>query len=224
MTWALEKFAGYVLGKSVILETDHKPLVPILGRESLDQPPPRVLRFRLRLMRFHYSIHHVPGKTLYTADTLSRAPVKNISDDSSSYSSHEIEQFVQAITAAFPASPDRLDSYRKVQAEDSICSKLIEYCTSGWPNRNNLSRELKDFWRFRGELTLSDTLLLYQSRIAIPMSMRQATLEKVTGASNVVGCVSLLQSGGQVYLGKLRILCNHVLFVRNHNSQQRTSD
>ena len=157
LTWALEKFAEYVFGKSVILETDHKPLVPILGRKSLDQLPPRVLRFRLRLMRFQYFIQHVPGKTLYTADTLSRAPVKDISDDSSSYSSQEIEQFVQAITAAFPASPDRLDSYRKSQAEDSICSKLIEYCTSGWPNRNNLSRELKDFWRFRGELTLSDT-------------------------------------------------------------------
>ena len=130
-------------------------------------------------MRFQYSIQHVPGKTLYTADTLSRAPVKDISDDSSSYSSQEIEQFVQAITAAFPASPDRLDSYRKAQSEDSICSKLIEYCISGWPNRNNLSRELKDFWRFRGELTLSDTLLLYQSRIVIPVSMRQATLEKI---------------------------------------------
>ena len=67
LTWALEKFSEYVLGKCVILETDHKPLVPILGRKSLDMLPPRVLRFRLRLMRFQYSIQHVPGKTLYTA-------------------------------------------------------------------------------------------------------------------------------------------------------------
>ena len=40
LTWALEKFSEYVLGKSVILETDHKPLVPILGRKSLDMLPP----------------------------------------------------------------------------------------------------------------------------------------------------------------------------------------
>ena len=40
LTWALEKFAEYVLGKCVILETDHKPLVPILGRKSLDMLPP----------------------------------------------------------------------------------------------------------------------------------------------------------------------------------------
>ena len=43
LTWALEKFAEYVIGKCVILETDHKPLVPILGRKSLDMLPPRVL-------------------------------------------------------------------------------------------------------------------------------------------------------------------------------------
>ena len=68
----------------------------------------------------------MPGKTLYTADTLSRAPLKETQDASSSSSSQEIEQFVQAITAALPASPDHLDSYHKAQAEDSICSRLIE--------------------------------------------------------------------------------------------------
>ena len=45
--------------------------------------------------------------------------------------------------------------------------------------RNKLSRDLKDYWRFRGELTLSGTLLLYQSRIVVPASMRQITLEKI---------------------------------------------
>ena len=75
LTWAVEKFLEYVLGKVIHLETDHKPLIPLLGQKSLDLLPPRVLRFRLRLMRFQYTIHHVPGKSLYTADTLSRAPL-----------------------------------------------------------------------------------------------------------------------------------------------------
>ena len=29
-TWACEKFATYIQGKTVTLETDHKPLVPLL--------------------------------------------------------------------------------------------------------------------------------------------------------------------------------------------------
>ena len=130
-------------------------------------------------MRFQYTIQHVPGKTLYTADTLSRAPLQGSDEASTLKTVAEIEQFVQAITASLPASPSRLDSYSKAQAKDEVCSKLINYCKSGWPTRNQLSRTLKDFWRFRGELTLSDNLLLYQSRFVVPVEMRQETLEKI---------------------------------------------
>ena len=31
LTWALEKFSEYTLGKVIQLETNHKPLVPLLG-------------------------------------------------------------------------------------------------------------------------------------------------------------------------------------------------
>ena len=178
LTWAMEKFAEFIIGKEIVLETDHKPLVPLLGKKSLDLLPPRVLRFRLRLTRFQYTIHHVPGKTLYTADTLSRAP----STKPSSLISHrstEVKQFIQSVIAALPASSNRLDSYSRAQATDQVCSKLIEYCKTGWPARNELSRNMKDYWRFRGDLTLSDNLLLYQSRIVIPASMQQMTLEKI---------------------------------------------
>ena len=73
-TWACERFINYILGKQIQIETDHKPLVPLLSTKHLDDLPPRILRFRLRLMRFDYTISHVPGKLLYTTDTLSRAP------------------------------------------------------------------------------------------------------------------------------------------------------
>ncbi len=75
LTWACEKFASYVLGMRFSIDTDHKPLVPLLSTKHLNDLPARVLRFRLRLDRFDYSIRHVPGKSLYTADTLSRSPI-----------------------------------------------------------------------------------------------------------------------------------------------------
>ena len=49
ITWACEKFSTYILGKKFMIETDHKPLIPLQGTKHLDDLPPRVLRFRLRL-------------------------------------------------------------------------------------------------------------------------------------------------------------------------------
>jgi len=46
-TWACDKFAPYILGKEIHIETDHKPLVPLLSKKHLDSMPPRVLQFRL---------------------------------------------------------------------------------------------------------------------------------------------------------------------------------
>ena len=53
--WECEKFSLYILGKRISVETDHKPLILLLGHKRLDNLPPRVLCFRLRFMQFDYS-------------------------------------------------------------------------------------------------------------------------------------------------------------------------
>ena len=58
ITWTCEKFSDYILEKTIIIKTNHKPLVPLLRAKRLDSLPPRVLRFCLRL---NYSINHIPG-------------------------------------------------------------------------------------------------------------------------------------------------------------------
>ena len=63
-TWACEKFSTYILGMDFLIETDHKPLVLLLGSKHLDSLPPHILRFQLRLARFSYNIIHIPGKLL----------------------------------------------------------------------------------------------------------------------------------------------------------------
>ena len=68
---------------------------------------------------FHvtYTIHHVPGKLLYTADTLSRAPA-----DQAPKLVDEIEIYIhEVVMPALPAGPSRLEAYCSAQAKDPVC-------------------------------------------------------------------------------------------------------
>ena len=40
VTWACERFRDYLLGKQFQIQTDHKPLVPLLGSKDIDSLPP----------------------------------------------------------------------------------------------------------------------------------------------------------------------------------------
>ena len=120
LAWACEKFANYVLVKTIHLETNHKPLVPLLSRTNLDSLPPQVLKFRLHLTRFCYTISHVPGKFLYMADALSRAPV---------------------------ASTDGLQIQEEVQSSSQV--RLFPICqpAKGWPDRRKIKGDLSPYWQ-----------------------------------------------------------------------------
>ena len=189
LVWACEKFGDYVIGKDITLETDHKPLVPLLGKTNLDCLPPRVLRFRIRLMRFSYTITHIPGKQLYTADTLSRAPVATPDSTHLAEDSHT-DRFVANVVSLLPASADCLHKYRTAQHNDPTCAELIVLCKSGWPRKDQLSGSILPYWPVRGELTLHNDLLRGR-RIVVPRSLQRETLAKVhTGHQGIHRCQS----------------------------------
>ena len=78
---------------------DHKPLIYLFSVDkSLDAVPPPIQRFRLRIMRFSYSISYILGTTLCTADALSRFPLHDVSK-----SVPDIDAFVTATVAAVPS-------------------------------------------------------------------------------------------------------------------------
>ncbi|KAF6025190.1 hypothetical protein EB796_016501 [Bugula neritina] len=52
MAWACNKLDQFLRGLPFTLETDHKPLGRLMGVKDLDQVPARILRLRLRLMRY----------------------------------------------------------------------------------------------------------------------------------------------------------------------------
>ena len=186
LTWAAEKFSVYLLGKTFQMETDHKPLVPLLSTKSLDALPPRVLRFRLRLMRYNFTIVYTPGKHLCIPDALSRAPL-SYSDDATDLQV-SADAFISNIVSTLPATPNRIEQLRKAQEQDKTLSQVIHYCKEGWPEKK-LKAPIKKFWMARNELSLHDNLLLRGSRIVIPFELRPEILHKLhNGHQGIVKC------------------------------------
>ncbi len=133
VTWACDRFSDYLMGLVFHVETDHKPLVPLLSAKRLDELPLRIQRFRMRMMRYTYTISHVPGKSLITADTLSRAPEEGSDEDTLQ---EETKMYVHAVFESIPATEMRLEEIRMHQEEDEITRQIATYCQTGWPARN----------------------------------------------------------------------------------------
>ena len=131
----------------------------------MDSLPPHILRFRLRLYWFDYSISHVPGKFLYTADALSRVTLKNFTSDPDG---SETESFVQGVVVNLPANSNCLEEFRGAQQSDPLFVKIIQFCQSQWPGQSRIEHSLVPYWRVRSELSVVDGLLMFVSRIVVP--------------------------------------------------------
>ena len=126
-TWACE-----TLGKRFSIETEHKPLVSLFGTKKLDSLPPTILRFRLCLARFDYTIAHIPGKELCVADTLSPAQIAAVSNDSELQ--EEADYLMEVGVCNVPVTRGRLQQYQAEQETDPICTQVRKYCVEGWPD------------------------------------------------------------------------------------------
>ena len=123
LTWACERFSDYLIGISFHIQTDHKPLVPLLSTKLLDELPISVQRFRMRLLRYNFTITHIPGQDLVTADMLSRAPVSDRTA-SDQLLEEEVDAYIQAVIDSLPASEDRLAEIREHSCKMSSARKL----------------------------------------------------------------------------------------------------
>ena len=188
VTWACERFQDFLTGLQFHIQTDHKPFVPLFTTKGLDELPIRIQRFRLRLMRFHYTVSYVPGKALTVADALSRAP-NDDTDSSDDEFHHEVKAFVNLVLKELPASESRLKEIKEKQLQDETCQMLMKYCQSEWPPRSNIASSAKPYISVANELSVCEGILLRGNRIVIPISIRQEILRKLhCGHQGITKC------------------------------------
>ena len=130
-------------------------------------------------MKFDYTIQHVPGKFLYIADALSRAPLQGTPAVDEITTQKEVEIFIDSIAQQLPASSTKLQTYQKAQHDDPICSQVIGCCKSSWPQKHSIKADLKPYWQNRDKFSLCNDLLLFGSRIVVPKHLQHQTLEKI---------------------------------------------
>ncbi|KAL8584885.1 hypothetical protein ACOMHN_037588 [Nucella lapillus] len=175
IVWSLEHWADLLIGKTFHVETDHKPLVPLLSTKLIDELPIRIQRFRIRLLRFSFTICHVPGKELYTADALSRAPqdADNLPDGDFT---ELVEVYLNAVLYTLPASDQRLAQIRaELKKDDTLCV-VMHYITNCWPDKQQLNKTTKQYKAEAGNLTVHNGLLMKGRQLVIPSSLRHDIL------------------------------------------------
>ena len=129
-------------------------------------------------MRYQFSICHVPGKDLTVADTLSRAPAADMSEEDNLFQ-EEVATFLNAVLMSAPATEERIKEIRKLQLKDPACQQISVYCQSGWPRKDSLPENVKPYYSVAAELSEVDNLLMRGSRIMIPPPLRKNILGRL---------------------------------------------
>ena len=75
IVFACQCFSTYLLGRSFIAESNHKPL-EMIAMKNLANAPPCLQRMLLELQRYDVTIKYRPGKEMQLADALSHCPVR----------------------------------------------------------------------------------------------------------------------------------------------------
>lgn len=170
IVYGTNKFHQYIYGKTVIVETDHKPLESLF-KKPLCKAPQRIQRMVLRVQHYDFTVKYSPGNTLYIADTLSRASQSGESEQGND--EFEVHLLV-------PISKENVEEFKKETESDVLLSKLKEVVLAGWPEKiSEVEPDLQIYWNFREELCICDGLLLKGYRLITPSSLRTEMLDKI---------------------------------------------
>ena len=194
IVWSVKKLRVFLAGlPGFTVVTDHRPLLSILNEQTLDVvESPRIQRLKEKLSMYNFHVEWQQGTKHCIPDALSRFPVRDPRPDDL-VDEDEIQQHVKRIqvrSACLAGDDDplpeshlvdqNLQRLKEAAAADDEYQTLKRQVEKGFPQtKNKLLPELAQFWAYKDELCVEDTLILYGRRIIVPKSLRLDTLKRL---------------------------------------------
>ena len=179
IVFSTQKFREYILGKTTLVQTDHKPLETIL-RKPMATAPLRLQAMMLKVSGYDLKVEYLPGKKQVLADTLSRAYLNEVPPEEEEIQVNMLER----ISISEP---------KYAELQQNTANELNELYTiiqAGWPEtKQQVPHSIRQYWDTRGELAVLDGVIYRGMRIVVPPSMRPAMLELIHGTHlGIVKC------------------------------------
>ena len=171
----VRKFHYFLAGRSFRIQTDHKPLLGLIG----EQKPlplmasPRVVRWAMMLSAYDYRLEYRAGRLQGHCDALSRLPLPEAPADVSSPVPAELVHMMEVLDS----SPVTAQLIRQWTARDPVLSTVYRYVQDGWPTSGvPMSPDFGPYKCRESELSSQGGCVLWGARVIVPPQGRTAVL------------------------------------------------
>ena len=165
IVFACQCFSTYLLGRSFVAESHHKPL-EMIAMKNLANVPPCLQRMLLELQRYNVTIKYRPGKEMQLADALSCCLAR---------ASQEIKLDMRVDYIAF--TKPWIKKLKDSTQRDPILAMVYQLTQQGWLHqRRHVPRLARRYWDFRDKLSTDDGMLLKGPRLIILAELQEEYL------------------------------------------------
>ena len=188
VAWGLEQTRYFTQGcDKLVVVTDHKPLVKILGDRTLDEiTNSRLFRLKQRVLPWRFEVKYLPGKSNLAADATSRHP--SLSGNANSSNLPDISDLKEwALMASIRSDVEELGTLTwsriaQETARDTSLSSIVKLIDEGSHSIDRNDSAFTPLWTIRDSVYTQEGVLLYDDRVLIPESLRQRVLQHLHAA------------------------------------------
>ncbi len=186
--FGVKKFHQYIVGRSVRIRTDHKPLTGLFGSQKgvPVMAAARIQRWALLLAGYEYTLEYRSGASNGDADALSRLPLPTAPE--------KVPLPSETVLLMEHLGPVTSTQIKQWTRQDPVLSQILTFVLTGWPSECH-KEDWKPYFRLKAELTVLDGCLLWGNRVIIPRKGEDAALTELhAGHQGITRMKSLARS------------------------------